>query len=245
MNGTKPYVLRNIYCKLTNDCSAARTLEEREVDARVQEVLSTEDPDLINDLRYFNHGPQTKYEVFWEKCTQYISEYTAVYERCHGDTYFMAKAISVRDQVSKLCPPDTAIPSEPWVRLNFCPRNPHAKVSVNYHSRLNVKHVIQKQLFRKDHPDAHYCAGLFCYQREQAVEFQENSTFIFIDDKHRIKVGEPGYPVAAVERGKQVIISRTETFAVGDHDFTKVSLIPNVILQIDIPDKFEGPWYSG
>jgi len=48
--------------------------------------------------------------------------------------------------------------------------------------------------------------------------------------------------VAAVERGKQVIVSRTETFAVGDHDFT---LIPSVILRIDIPDKFEGSWYSG
>ena len=132
MNGTKPYVLRNIYSELTKDCCSARTLEEREVDARVQEVLSAEDPDLIIDLRYFNHGPPTRYAVFWEKCTQYISEYTAVHESHHGDTCFMAKAISVRDlinQVSKLCPPNTAIPSEPWVRLNFCPQNPHAKVS--------------------------------------------------------------------------------------------------------------------
>jgi len=34
------------------------------VDARVQEILSTEDPDLIVDLRYFNHDLSTKYEVF-------------------------------------------------------------------------------------------------------------------------------------------------------------------------------------
>ena len=51
--------------------------------------------------------------------------------------------------------------------------------------------------------------------------------------------------MAAVERGRQVIVSRIETFAVGDHDFTKFSLIPSVILRIDIPDKFEGSWYSG
>jgi len=45
------------------------------------------------------------------------SEYTAVYERSHGDTCFMVKAISIRElvnQVSKLCPPDTAIPSGSW-----------------------------------------------------------------------------------------------------------------------------------
>lgn len=63
--------------------------------------------------------------------------------------------------------------------------------------------------------------------------------FICIDDKLRIKVGEPGYPVAAVERGRQVIVSNTETFAVGDHDFTRFSIIPSVVLQVDIPEKFE------
>ena len=113
---------------------------------------------------------------------------------------------------------------------------------MNYHSKLNVKHAIQKRLFQKDHPDAHCCAALFRYQRELAVKFQENSILVSIDNKHKIKVGEPGYPVAAVERGRQVIVSRTETFAVGDHDFTKFSLIPSVILRIDIPDKFEGSW---
>ena len=98
---------------------------------------------------------------------------------------------------------------------------------MNYHSKLNVKHVIHKQLFRKDHPDAHYWAALYRYQRELAVKFRDNSTFISIDDKHRIKVGKPGYSVAA---GRQVIVSRTKTFAVGDHDFTKFSLIPSVIM---------------
>ena len=31
--------------------------------------------------------------------------------------------------------------------------------------------------------------------------------------------------MAATDRGKEVIVSRTDTFAVGDHDFTKFSLI--------------------
>jgi len=56
--------LRSIYCELTKDFSIARTLQEREVDARVQEILSTKDPDLIVDLRYINHDTSTKYEVF-------------------------------------------------------------------------------------------------------------------------------------------------------------------------------------
>ena len=39
------------------------------------------------------------------------------------------------------------------------------------------------------------------------------------DDKHHCKVEEPGYPLAAVERGKQVIVA-VDKMIVGDHDFT-------------------------
>ena len=76
-----------------------------------------------------------------------ISESTAVPERRHGENCFMAKAISVRDLISKVttrCPPGSPIPSESWVRLNFAPR---AKVAEHYHGQLQVKHVVQKRLF--------------------------------------------------------------------------------------------------
>ena len=42
--------------------------------------------------------------------------------------------------------------------------------------------------------------------------------FISLDDKHRIKITEPGFPVAAVERGKRVIVSMLNDFVVGDYD---------------------------
>ena len=51
--------------------------------------------------------------------------------------------------------------------------------------------------------------------------------------------------MAAAERGRQVIVSQTKTFAVGDHDFARFSLIPSVILQVEIPESFKGSWYSG
>ena len=65
-----------------------------------------------------------------------------------------------------------------------------------------------------------------------------------MDDKHRVKVGEPRYPVAA-ERGKRVLVSRDLSFEVSDHDFCKFSLIPSVCLSVDIPDDITGSWYSG
>ena len=68
---------------------------------------------------------------------------------------------------------------------------------------------------------------------------------ICLDDKHRIECGEPGFPVAAAERGRRVIVSLDEEFQVGDHDFTRFSIIPSVMFRIDIPDDIEGSWYSG
>lgn len=81
--------------------------------------------------------------------------------------------------------------------------------------------MVQKRQLRKSHPDAHFCAALFKYMRDYARKFREISLFVCIDDKHRIKVGEPGYPVAAVERGKEVIVSTNETLEVVDHDFCR------------------------
>ena len=60
-----------------------------------------------------------------------------------------------------------------------------------------------------------------------------------------LKVGEPGFPLAAVERGREVIVSLNETFCVGDHDFSKFSLIPSVTLLVDIPVTMTGSWYRG
>ena len=49
-----------------------------------------------------------------------------------------------------------------------------------------------------------------------------SAIFMCMDDKHRIKVGEPNYPVAATDRGRRVLVSSGETFEVADHNFTKL-----------------------
>ena len=241
-------MLRDIYKELTRDACSARTTDEGELDKRISQALEAEDADIIVDLRHFNTGRQSKYDQFWEKCSEFLQETTVVHERRHGDTCFMAKAISTRDliaQVVSRCPEGTQIPSESWVKYNFCPQNPRAKSSAHYTGRLKVKRQVQRRLFRKEHLDGHYCAALYRYLREFAVLYRDVSLFVSVDDKHRIKVGEPGFPLAAVERGKEVIVSLNETFVVGDHDFAKFSVIPSVCLLVDIPESFEGSWYQG
>lgn len=72
--------------------------------------------------------------------------------------------------------------------------------------------------------------------REYALFVREHSSFISLDDKHKIQIGEPLYPVAAVESGCWVLVREDEHFIVGDHDFTKFSIIPPVCFVITVPE---------
>ena len=90
--------------------------------------------------------------------------------------------------------------------------------------------MIQKRLFRTFYPDDHYCAALFHYQREFAIKYRILVNFVCINDKHKIRVREPGFSTAAPERGREVIVLFNETFIVGDHDFTHFSFTPVLFL---------------
>ena len=54
---------------------------------------------------------------------------------------------------------------------------------------------------------------------EYAVRVRQHCQFVCLDDKHRVKVGEPNFPVAAAERGRRVLTAAGSQFMVGDHDF--------------------------
>ena len=74
------------------------------------------------------------------------------------------------------------------------------------------------------------------YLCEYAIKYRNVATLVSLDDKHQVKCGKPGYPVAAVDQGKQVIVQTNKRFKVADHDFTKVTLIPSVQMFIEVPE---------
>ena len=255
--GCKSAFLRAAYRRLTGDSSAASTATEAEVDQRVSRILDDEDPDLIWDLRTNNPGRPEQYKKFLEQCQKYInaSVETAVDDRRHdvvdgGDEVVthLATALSAVDlhrQVSSQCPEGTAIPSVQWLRNQFWPRRPTAKSASRYTGRLRIKFMVQARQLRANHIDAYYASALFRYEKEFAVKFREHLAFASLDDKHTIKVGEPQFPVAAVERGKEVLVSKDKKLVVSDHDFTRLSLTPSVAMIIDVPESIEGSFYRG
>lgn len=208
-----------------------------------------EDSDIFSDLRVLNGRQYTQYDVFWEESQNLLSEeVSAIDDRRHGHITHLSRAISVRDfveQVCRRCPEGTPIPSVEWVRLQFWPKTPSMLKSLQYTGRFKMKFMVQQRQFRKEHIDSHYAAASYRYMREYAITVREFCAFVSLDDKHKIKIGEPNYPVAAAERGRRVPVRDNELMTVGDHDFTKFSLIPSVIFIINVPEDITESWFSG
>ena len=261
VRGVKAAILREVYKRLTGDKSAASYESEEMVDKRVREMLDMEDPDLIWDLRVNNEGRPEEFATFLEECKNYIDgvAQTAVDDRRHDDVQtesdgsqevitHLATALSVPElhkSVSARVPEGTAIPSQQWLRLQFWPRRTTSAVSRYFSGKLKLKFMVQARQFRKEHIDSHYASALFRYEKEFALKYRSHVDFICMDDKHVCKVGEPGYPVAAVERGKAVIISKDQSPQVADHDFCMFSITPSVTLILDLPESIEGSFYRG
>ena len=174
--------------------------------------------------------------------------WTAVDDHRHSQVIHVAKAILVcdfKDQVVQRCPPGTPVPSDELVQLQFVLAHKSYRTALKYTACLQVKKNIQQRQWRKEHEDVHYAACIFRHMREYALLLQSSAIFACLDDKHKVKFGEPNCPVTAAERGRQVLVQSSTSFFVGDHDFTRMSTIPSVSLLVDIPEELAGSWYTG
>ncbi len=102
--------------------------------------------------------------------------------------------------------------------------------------------MVQNRQLHYNHIDLHYASALFRYLKEMAIKYKDDAYLIFMDDKHRCKVGKPGYLVAAVERGRQVLVAYNKSIQVLDHDFTKCDIIPSAMI-CDISESIEQLFY--
>ena len=253
--GIKSGILREAYRELTSDHSAPNTLSAEKVDERIRHLFDNEDSDLVGDLRVMESGRPEQYSDFLTRCQEFVKakvetvvddwRHDQVDEDGQAITH-LAMAMSARDlheQVAKECPEGTAIPSVQWLRLQFWPNRASAAAHKKT-SRIKVNFMVARQ-FRKEHIACYYASAIFLYQMEFCVKFREITTFVCEDDKHTVKVGEPDYPVAAVNRGKRVVVGINQTMMFGDHDFTKFSLSPSLSLDVEIPQNMDGSFYDG
>ena len=126
-------------------------------------------------------------------------------------------------------------------KLQLWPKDATTHSALNYMSQF----MIQQCMARKAHDDVHYAGSVYKFAREYAVSICDLVSFICTNNKHKISVGEPGFPVATLPCGHRVLAGKNEVFQVADCDFSNLSLIPTVILINHISESIEDSWYRG
>ena len=88
--------------------------------------------------------------------------------------------------------------------------------------------------------------------KERAMAHRDTSALFSVDAKCKVSVGEPDFPIASVTKGKKVILGINQSFEVSDHDFSKISIIPDAVFVQKSPENkqqddegFQSSWFSG
>ena len=171
-----------------------------------------------------NTRKKTKFDKFWDIAKVVIEELAVINDRRHvhcstssGENVVnMVVAISARDLYQK-CKiylskelPESEIPSFSWFKFQFWPKDLTTHSALNYTGRFPVKYMLQQRMVRKSHDDDHYMNAPFNYAQEYAINIRDICCFICTDDKHKIDIGKPNFPLAAVPRGEQMPVARNE-----------------------------------
>ena len=64
---------------------------------------------------------------------------------------------------------------------------------------------------------------------EMAIHFKEHRPFLSTDHKNNIKVEEPNCPIAAVTRGRKVLVAHGQVVQAPTRDFSSLTLTPIVV----------------
>ncbi|KAL8607708.1 hypothetical protein ACOMHN_039382 [Nucella lapillus] len=233
----QPAVLDYIYAQLAFDRSAPTNPEMMQ---RLH-LLCLGETGLLADLPHYNPGrPSGYFDVFFSKLIAHVEEMTAADDRRHGQAH-MSEWLSLQDLMDKAvaqCPKGTPIPStsKALVRLQFTPTNPYSHAALSFTSAIGVQRKIQRRQLQAQHPDDHYCNAQFKYLKHKYVELGDKAVLVCCDDKAKVKVGEPGAPVSTGVRGRESLAPVTSELCALDHDMTKASVTPSVILCVKQPN---------
>ena len=191
--GISPAVQHYLYSCLTDD-STASNANQRDIDYRKRLVVLGELPELCVNLCTLNTGCPNEYDTFLGILQSLIiREVTAEDEWCHGIAH-LSHFISQHDlhqQAADKYPPGTPIPSIDWLALQVQQKSRQSHAALKYSGKLDVRCCVQARQLCCVHEDDHYSSALLKMQWAMAVSIRHHSSFVCLDDKAKIPVGEP------------------------------------------------------
>ena len=67
-------------------------------------------------------------------------------------------------------------------------------------------------MVRKSHDDDHYVNANYKYEWQYAIDIRDLDSLICTDDKHKILLSEPGFPLSAWPRGGGVLVGKNQVY---------------------------------
>ena len=236
-------------------------------DAVLAELLATNDADglkqLMSDGRKASNGrkPEEAFRPFWHVLGEVVdAAATAAEQRRQAGPdpeqgYLGPEWLSVRHMrdlvIRKLKEKHTDfqdgwVPSLECVRRQFHPSNHSKLTGPLFKKRFNVVLKVQKRTLHFDHPDHHYGNAQMKYAKAWSVLHSPHCCYLSVDDKAKVTVGGPGRHQQAIARQNAPSLHVTgEDIVVEDHDFTQTSVVPSVMLHVDVPATVDGKWHQG
>lgn len=83
--------------------------------------------------------------------------------------------------------------------------------------------MVQARILHKNNPDEFYVNSILKFLKGRSQNNKKLVAFVSTNAKCKVSFGEPGFPVAVVSWGKEVIVGANETAMVADHNFSKIS----------------------
>ena len=80
--------------------------------------------------------------------------------------------------------------------------------------------TVQPCILHRNNPDECYVNAILKFLKERSQNSKKLLFFLWA--KSEVPIGEPDFPVAAVSRGKKIILVANETVMVADHDSSKI-----------------------
>ena len=163
----------------------------------------------FREIKIHTREKQKKSGAFIEKLNNEIANYVSVHSTRHNDKWCSSTWISilhVLEDVSLLMGPDDPIPSLGWTEAQFTSNHCRVLMNERHCGRIKIARKAQKHTIVKENIDGHCSNAWLKGVRNFGVDHKNNALCISWDDKNKMKLGSPRYPLAMSPKSRPTFI---------------------------------------
>ena len=203
-------VLREMFRFLCDDSSAAENQISSVVEERLLKILLCDDVDIVYVITlvfvyvYVRMVIQTvpglmSFGQKWRDTS--IKSLPKKDDMAISCTFPLLFAVEdLVHIIASRVPEGSAIPTNEWVRLKFCPKDPTTARALHHTGRFAIKFAMQTRQIKGSHDAVWFCQYHLRLLKHFAVRWKDSACMLSLDDKAIIPIRKPASPVSTTVR---------------------------------------------